>query len=35
MDSPDALYEAADKALFLSKRAGRNRVTLHSAPADA
>jgi diguanylate cyclase (GGDEF)-like protein len=35
MDTPDALYEAADKALFLSKRAGRNRVTLHSAPADA
>lgn len=35
MESQEALYEAADRALFLSKRAGRNRVTLHSAAADA
>ncbi|MEM7049013.1 MAG: GGDEF domain-containing protein [Acidobacteriota bacterium] len=28
------LYEAADQALFLSKRAGRNRVTLAAASAD-
>lgn len=35
MDGPEALYKAADKALFLSKRAGRNRVAVDSPPADA
>lgn len=35
MKTPEELYEAADRALFLSKRAGRNRVTLNSPPPDA
>lgn len=35
MKTGEDLYEAADRALFLSKRGGRNRVTVYSSPADA
>jgi diguanylate cyclase (GGDEF)-like protein len=32
VQSPSALVEASDKAMYESKRAGRNRVTISSAP---
>lgn len=34
-ETPDDLYAKADKALYSSKVTGRNRVTRHSASADA
>jgi PleD family two-component response regulator len=30
MTTPQDLYHAADSALLLSKRSGRNRVAVHS-----